>query len=120
MTEIIPTIVQISVALLGCDGQMISPYGIDDEEDILRVSNSEVNGSYIKSTGSLELIYKKDIENMDILIFKNGMICEKDQKQNVLKGDTEVYQLSDYGTGVYTVCTGQQGNMEIVGTIICK
>lgn len=106
MTVIIPTIVQISVALLGCDGQMISPYGIDDEEDILRVSNSEVNGTYIKSTGSLELIYKKDIENMDILIFKNGMICEKDQKQNVLKGDTEVYQLSDYGTGVYTVCTG--------------
>ena len=43
-------------------------------------------------------------------IYKNGMICEKDQKQNVLKGDTEVYQLSDYGTGVYTVCTGQQGN----------
>lgn len=42
MTVIIPTIVQISVALLGCDGQMISPYGIDDEEDILRVSNSEV------------------------------------------------------------------------------
>lgn len=35
MTVIIPTIVQISVALLGCDGQMISPYGIDDEEDIL-------------------------------------------------------------------------------------
>ena len=69
MTVIIPTIVQISVALLGCDGQMISPYGIDDEEDILRVSNSEVNGTYIKSTGSLELIYTLFPQHYNLIFF---------------------------------------------------
>lgn len=96
----------------------VKPYGIDDDEDVLKISNADVSGTYTEATGSLEITFKKDAEHMDILIFKNGKVCEKDKKQNVSKDDTEIYQISDYGIGIYTVCTGRNGTLKIVGTIV--
>ena len=96
----------------------VKPYGINETCGQVSISNADVSGTYTEATGSLELTFKKDAEHMDILIFKNGKVCEKDKKQYVSKDDTEVYQISDYGTGIYTVCTGRNGTLKIVGTIV--
>ena len=47
-------------------------------------------------------------------------MCEQDQKREVLKNETEIYQISDYGSWVYTICTGQTGTIKIVGTIVYR
>lgn len=98
----------------------VDPYDINDGDNVVKISNSDVKGTFIPSEGALELTFKKDTDNMNIIIYKNGKICEQDQKREVLKNETEIYQISDYGSGVYTICSGQTGTIKIVGTIVYR
>ena len=84
------------------------------------VSNSYINGTYDEATGALEMICKKDLEQLDILIYKNGKLCEKESNRNVKENDKMVYQLSDYGTGVFTICTENKKVLQVAGTIVCN
>ena len=81
--------------------------------------NGYVSAKFDPATTDLELTFKQDSENMNILIYKNGKVCEKETLPNVAKDDTERYCLSDYGTGVYTICTGENRQMQILGTVVC-
>lgn len=83
-------------------------------------SNGDVSAKYDQTTTDLELTFKQDSENMNILIYKNGKVCEKDNLGNVSKDDTETYRLSDYGAGVYTICTGEDRDVQILGIVVCN
>lgn len=99
----------------------MSPYtgGIDKGSPHV-VSNSYINGFYNEATGALEMACKKDLEQLDILIYKNGKLCEKESNKDVKENDRMYYQLSDYGTGVFTICTENKKVLQVAGTIVYK
>lgn len=98
----------------------INPLSIGINEDNRhKFTNDYVSAKFDETTTNLELTFKKNSDAMDVLIYKNGKVCEKERLQNVSKDDTEVYRLSDYGTGIYTICTGENRNIQILGTVVC-
>lgn len=101
-----------------------SSWGKTRTQDInkggIRFSNTDVSAKFDETTTNLELTFKKDSESLNVLIYKNGKVCEKDRLQNVSKDATENYRLSDYGTGIYTICTGENRDIQILGTVVCE
>ena len=105
--------------------QVLSAQGLTHTEGINESNqhafgNACVMGTYDKATGSLEMACKKDLEQLDILIYKNGKLCEKESNKNVKENDRMYYQLSDYGTGVFTICTENKKVLQVAGTIVYK
>lgn len=99
----------------------VAPYtgGIDKGNSHI-VSNSHINGYYDEATGLLEMTCKKDLDHLNILIYKNGKICEKESNSNVKENDRIYCQLSDYGSGVFTICTENKKVVQIAGTVVCQ
>ena len=113
----------LAVGMMIPSEAVASSWGLIKTTDInkggIRFSNDAVSAKFDPSTTDLELTFKQDSENMNILIYKNGKVCEKETLPNVSKDDTERYCLSDYGTGVYTICTGENRQVQILGTVVC-
>ena len=91
-----------------------------NEDNRHKFTNDYVSAKFDETTTNLELTFKKDSETLNVLIYKNGKVCEKDRLQNVSKDATENYRLSDYGTGIYTICTGENRDIQILGTVVCE
>lgn len=51
----------------------------------------------------------KDVSNIEILIYKDGAICEQETEYSVKKADFKDYLLSVYGTGNYFICLKVNG-----------
>ena len=52
--------------------------------------------------GTLELTFLVQMSNVEISIYKDGMVVI-DDKMSVVPGLTKTYDLSDYGEGKYTI-----------------
>ena len=98
----------------------VEPFGIDDDGWIVSVSNSDVDGLYRASTGSLELTYKNDAKDIQVLIYRDGRLILKSQPNYVFKNEVSEIRLSDYGPGIYTIVTIRDGKASVAGTIACK
>lgn len=104
--------------IISTQGQ-IRTNGINDNNQHT-FNNAYINGTYNEATGSLEMICKKDLEQLNILIYKNGKLCEKENNINVKENDKIYYQLSDYGTGIFTICTENKKVVQVAGTVVCN
>ena len=98
----------------------VEPYGIRDDFPVARFSNSDIDGLYIASTGSLELTYKCDAKDVQVLIYRDGRLILKSQPNYVFKNEVSEIRLSDYGPGIYTIVTIRDGKASVAGTIACK
>ena len=49
----------------------VDPYDINDGDNVVKISNSDVKGTFIPSEGALELTFKKDTDNMNIIMAIN-------------------------------------------------
>ncbi|HCD77050.1 MAG TPA: hypothetical protein DEQ27_01475 [Prevotella sp.] len=84
------------------------------------VSNTYVSGVYDETTGSLDMTFKRDTDKLDIIIYKDGKICKYETIENVMKNEAQIYQLSEHGSGVYTVCTATNRVIRIAGVIVVE
>lgn len=60
-------------------------------------------GEYDGNSQTIEVTFKKAINNVEIIIDKDGMVCENDYIQHISKADMQSYILSTYGSGDYTI-----------------
>lgn len=51
----------------------------------------------------------KDVNNVEILIYKDGAICKQETEYSVKKADFKDYILSVYGPGNYFICLKVNG-----------
>ena len=84
------------------------------------VANAYVSGAYDETIGSLDITFKQNTDKLDIIIYKDGKICEREVFENVLKNEGQIYQLSNHGAGVYTVCTATNKVIQIAGVIVVE
>lgn len=95
----------------------IEPYGIEDGGSVVSISNSDVDGLYIESIGSLELTFKENASNVQVLIYKDGRLILKSQPGYTFKNEVAEIRLSDFGAGTYTIVTIKNGKASVAGTI---
>lgn len=93
--------------------------GIDETTPHV-ISNVYVSGAYDETIGSLDITFKQNTDKLDIIIYKDGKICEREVFENVLKNEGQIYQLSNHGAGVYTVCTATNRVIQIAGVIVVE
>ena len=74
-------------------------------------SNAYLLGKYDKASRVVELTFKQNIDNVEVIIYKDGSVCEKVQEQNIQKEDFFNYILAQYGAGNYTICVMVNGNL---------
>ena len=66
------------------------------------------------------MTFKRDTDKLDIIIYKDGKICKYETIENVMKNEAQIYQLSEHGSGVYTVCTATNRVIRIAGVIVVE
>lgn len=79
-----------------------------------------MEGSYNEESQEVEVIFKKEISNVEITIYKEDAICEIAQEKKVTKEDYKSYLLATYGAGEYTICVKVDGVVIVYETIICN
>ncbi len=77
-------------------------------------------GSYDQILQTVELTFKQNIDNVEIIIYKGDTVCEYDSEQNIQKEDFYNYLLAQYGAGQYTICVKVDGVTIVEKTITCK
>lgn len=83
-------------------------------------SNVYIQGEYNKNSCIVELTFKQDIDNVEVIIYKGDSVCEYDQEQNIKKEDFYNYLLAQYGAGQYTICVKVDGITVVEKTVTCK
>lgn len=83
-------------------------------------SNVYILGEYNKNSCIVELTFKQDIDNVEVIIYKGDSVCEYDQEQNIKKEDFYNYLLAQYGAGQYTICVKVDGITVVEKTVTCK
>lgn len=66
----------------------------------------------------LELTFKQNIDNVEVIIYKGDSVCEYDQEACVKKEDFYNYLLAQYGVGQYTICIKVNGTIIVEKTIL--
>lgn len=84
------------------------------------ISNHLMEGSFNTNYNVLELFFKQDIDNVEVIIYKGDSVCEHDQEQNIKKEDFYNYLLAQYGAGQYTICVKVDGITVVEKTVTCK
>ena len=59
--------------------------------------------SYDEDTGDLTILFRRTIPEAAIFIYKNGILVDEDYLTNIQVGDTAIYDLSLFGTGLFTI-----------------
>lgn len=83
-------------------------------------SNVYILGEYNKNSCIVELTFKQDIDNVEVIIYKGDSVCEYNQEQNIKKEDFYNYLLAQYGAGQYTICVKVDGITVVEKTVTCK
>ena len=60
-------------------------------------------GEYNGRFQTMEVTFKQNIDNVEIIIYKDGIVCENDYIQHIDKADMQSYIMSTYGSGDYTI-----------------
>lgn len=89
---------------------------VEDESKNFMSSN-DVQTSFDERTGSLTITFWKNAKHIDINIKKDGRKYIED-KQDVVKGQQVVYQLSDFGEGIYVITTGSFQTGQVIETVV--
>lgn len=84
-------------------------------DDISRIfSTNNLVGVYNKTSHILQIIVKENIDNIEIIIYKNGIVREYDADQDIQNGDFKNYLLNNYGSGEYTIYIKINDGTEII------
>ena len=84
-------------------------------DDISRIfSTNNLAGVYNKTSHILQIIVKENIDNIEIIIYKNGIVREYDADQEIQNGDFKNYLLNNYGSGEYTIYIKINNDTEII------
>lgn len=62
-----------------------------------------MEGDWDARTRALEVIFKKEINKVEFVIYKDGVVCLKEQFLQVEPNDYKKYLLAHYGDGTYVV-----------------
>lgn len=86
-----------------------------DNQDIHKIfSTNNLVGVYNKTSHILQIIVKENIDNIEIIIYKNGIVREYDADQDIQNGDFKNYLLNNYGSGEYTIYIKINDGTEII------
>lgn len=86
-----------------------------DNQDIHKIfSTNNLVGVYNKTSHILQIIVKENIDNIEIIIYKNGIVREYDADQDIQNGDFKNYLLNNYGSGEYTIYIKINNDTEII------
>lgn len=77
-------------------------------------STQYADGEYSQASRTIEISFKENIDNVEIIIYKDGVVCEYDADQNVQKDDFKNYLLNMYGSGEYTIHIKINDNTDII------
>lgn len=81
-------------------------------------STNLIDGRYNENTRVALLIFKQDLDNVEILIYKDGSVCEQEIESSVKESDFKEYLLSTYGKGNYTICVKVDGAVVVSEEIV--
>lgn len=87
--------------------------GVNDNGDHRIFSTPYADGEYSQASHTVEITFKENIDNVEIIIYKDGIVCELDAGQDVQKDDFKNYLLNKYGSGEYTICIKINNQTEI-------
>lgn len=79
-----------------------------------------MEGNYNDESQEVEVLFKKEISNVEITIYKEDSICEIDQEKKVTKEDYKSYLLATYGAGEYTICIKVNGIIIVKESFSCN
>lgn len=82
--------------------------------------NSLMVGEYNENFNIMEVVFKQDIDNIEVIIYKDGIICENEYIYHVEETDYKSYLLSIYGTGKYSIFIKQNGSLLVSEDIYIK
>lgn len=77
-----------------------------------------IDGEYNVITHNVSITFNQDLDNVEILIYKDGSVCEQEIESSVKKSDFKEYLLSTYGKGNYTICVKVDGAVVVSEEIV--
>lgn len=87
--------------------------GINNAKSHKIFSTPYADGEYSQASHTVEITFKENIDNVEIIIYKDGIVCELDAGQDIQKDDFKNYLLNKYGSGEYTICIKINNQTEI-------
>lgn len=81
-------------------------------------ADTDVVGYYNVITHNVSITFNHDLDNVEILIYKDGSVCEQDIENSVRKADFKEYLLSTYGKGKYTISVKVNGIIVVSEEIV--
>lgn len=88
--------------------------GVSKTTILVEFSTNNLVGVYNKTSHILQIIVKENIDNIEIIIYKNGIVREYDADQDIQNGDFKNYLLNNYGSGEYTIYIKINDGTEII------
>lgn len=85
------------------DSKISNPHRLQKEE------NTKVFYEVVNSL--LMLSFQSSMSNVEISLYKDGVLIIDEQNLNLEAGSTRTYDLTQYGKGDYTVCIKSDSNV---------